>query len=298
MSLKQNKIIAERLREAAALLKLQRANRYRVAAYRKAADTLESLRQDIGLIFHTEGFEGLTMLPGIGPQIAAAIAEMIRTGQWTQLQRLRGKHDPEALFTQVPGVGEELARRLANDLHLDTLEALEMAAHDGRLMTVQGFGPRRIAIVRAALAEMLARRPGNLLRVEEPPVHVVLDVDREYREKAAANKLRVIAPRRFNPRNEAWLPILHTERGQWHFTALFSNTALAHNLGHTRDWVVLYFQSDSHLEGQRTVVTETRGSLTGERVVRGRESECVEYYELLGSETSNKESCSHSPTHA
>jgi putative hydrolase len=83
-----------------------------------------------------------------------------------------------------------------------------------------------------------------------------------------------IAPRRFNPTGEAWLPILHTERGDWRFTALFSNSALAHELGRVRDWVVIYFHQDSGPEGQRTVVTETRGPLAGRRVVRGRESEC------------------------
>ena len=59
--------------------------------------------QDVGLTFHTEGFEGLTKLHGVGPQIGAAIAEMIRTGPWEQLQRLRGKKDPDALFSRDRG---------------------------------------------------------------------------------------------------------------------------------------------------------------------------------------------------
>ena len=107
---------------------------------------------------------------------------------------------------------------------------------------------------------------------------MLLDVDRQYRKEADAGGLPMIAPRRFNPRGEAWLPVLHTERGKWHFTALFSNTARAHELGRTRDWVVIYFHSDSHPEGQRTLVTETRGALAGRRVVRGRESECRAQY--------------------
>jgi putative hydrolase len=107
-----------------------------------------------------------------------------------------------------------------------------------------------------------------------------LSVDREYREKAEAGKLRRIAPRRFNPDNIEWLPIFHTERGEWQFTALYSNTALAHELGRTQDWVVLYFHADSHVEDQRTVVTETQGPLKGRRVVRGRERECEDYYNL------------------
>ena len=55
--------------------------------------------------------------------------------------------------------------------------------------------------------------------------------------------------------------------------------ALAHELGTTRDWVVVYFHADAGGEGQRTVVTETRGVLAGRRVVRGREDECRAHYE-------------------
>jgi hypothetical protein len=151
-----------------------------------------------------------------------------------------------------------------------------MAAYDGRLERVTGFGPRRTQMVRAALAERLGRpRLRQMRQIKpRPPVSVLLDVDREYREKARSGELRRIAPKRFNPTGEAWLPILHTGRGRWEFTALYSNTPLAHELGRTKDWVVIYYRTESSPEGQCTVVTETRGPLTGWRVVRGREEEC------------------------
>ena len=109
---------------------------------------------------------------------------------------------------------------------------------------------------------------------ERPPVSLLLDVDREYREKAAAGALRTIAPKRFNPTGQAWLPILHTKRDRWDFTALYSNTALAHELSRTKDWVVIYCHTDSSPEGQCTIVTETHGPMAGRRIVRGREEEC------------------------
>ena len=135
------------------------------------------------------------------------------------------------------------------------------------------MGARRVEMIRSALAGMLGRRL-RAAPVTEPPVAVLLDVDEEYRRKAQAGRLARIAPHRFNPSGRRWLPVLHTERGGWHFTVLFSNTARAHGLGRTRDWVVVYFHPDAHAEGQRTVVTETWGRLAGRRVVRGRESEC------------------------
>jgi putative hydrolase len=271
-----NHQIAERLREAAELLEQQRANPFRMAAYRRAAETVAGLDEDVATLLEREGIEGLDALPGIGPVLAQAIAQMARTGRWAQLERLRGAVAPEQLFQSMPGVGPELARRLHEHLDVDTLEALELAAHDGRLEEVPGIGARRAAMLRASLAGMLARtRPARPIRTIEPGIDLLLDVDREYREEAERDALPKLAPRRFNPRGDAWLPILHTERDDWHFTALFSNTARAHELGRSRDWVVIYFHQNSGPEGQRTVVTEKRGPAAGSRVVRGREAECL-----------------------
>jgi DNA polymerase (family 10) len=273
---RSNARIAERLRQAAGLLAAQGANPFRAAAYRRAADALMSLEMDVAAIARAGGAAGLEAIPGIGRSIAGAIGEMLATGRWSFLESLKGAADPVALFRSVPGIGPELAGRIWTTLHLDSLETLEAAAHDGRLATVPGFGPRRAAMVRQALAEMLARlRPIQARPTEEPEVGLLLDVDQEYRDKAARGLLHKIAPKRFNPEREAWLPVLHTVRGPWHFTALYSNTALAHRLGRTGDWVVVFFSHDAEPEGRRTVVTETRGAARGRRVVRGRESECL-----------------------
>jgi hypothetical protein len=278
--------IAALLRQAAELLQAQGANPFRVGAYRKAADALLAYRGDVRALFERKGLAGLDELPGVGAGIAAAIAEMLRTGRWSQLERLRGSLDPVRLFQTVPGIGPGLALRLHDTLHVDTLEGLEAAAHDGRLDAVPGVGERRGAAIRAALAALLQRpRLRGATRraaAEEPAVEALLDVDREYRAKAERGVLPTIAPKRFNPEGKAWLPILHTNRGDWSFTALFSNTARAHELKRTHDWVVLYFYDGEHVEGQRTVVTEARGRLAGQRVVRGREAECEKHYGEAG----------------
>ena len=274
----ENQQIARQLREAADLLQAQGANPFRVGAYRRAAQSIAGLDRSVRQIFDAQGRSGLQAIAGIGSGISSAIAEMLITGGWSQLARLRGAAEPEALFRTVPGIGEELAHALHDELEVDTLEGLENAAHDGRLETVTGVGPRRAAAIRASLATMLGRRMARAPRAPSSPlpeVAMLLDVDREYRTKAAAGKLATLAPKRFNPRGEAWLPILHTRRGPWHFTALYSNTARAHELGKTHDWVVLYFYDGDHQERQCTVVTETRGSLAGSRVVRGLEAECA-----------------------
>jgi hypothetical protein len=282
----ENQLIAEQLREFAGLLQAQGANPFRVAAYRKAADAVQRCQQPVREMFERDGRDGLQRLSGVGPGIAGAIAEILITGRWSQLQRLRGSVEPETLLQSVPGIGPGLAHVIHDNLHVDTLEALEIAANDGRLQSVPGVGPRRAQMIRAALATLLGRRPVVVLRrgatAHEPPVATLLDIDREYRERAEAGALPTIAPRRFNPTGASWLPVLHATRDDWHFTALYSNTAQAHRLGRTRDWVVVYFYDKDHVEGQHTIVTESRGLLGGKRVVRGREADCREYY--LGSQ--------------
>lgn len=279
-----NATIAQALAEMALLLEAQEDNPFRVAAYRRASETVAQLGSSLREIHHSGGAAALDALPGIGQRIAAAIVELLETGHWQQLERLRGCSDPQALFRTIPGVGPDLARRLHEALGVDTLEALESAAQAGRLEAVDGIGPRRAAAIGAALMHMLdrrrKRRPGLFLGVAEPepPVALLLQVDREYRAAAEADKLPKIAPKRFNPENRSWLPVLHTEKSGWHFTALYSNTARAHELDRTHDWVVIFAEDEAHHERPYTVVTAGRGALVGQRVVRGREVECRQWY--------------------
>ena len=261
-------------RDFAGLLQLQDGNPFRINAYIRAAAMLETLDTDAREILQKDGIEGLKALPSIGQGLASSIEEIARTGRLSQLDRLHGTVDADQLFCSVPGIGPILSRTIHDALHIDTLEALELAAHDGRLEGVPGIGPRRAEAVRAGLARILQRMPDRSQSSPAlPPVSLLLDVDIEYRDKAARGELPKLAPRRFNPENRAWLPVLHTTRDSWHFSALFSNTARAHELGRTNDWVVIYFYDDDHREGQCTVVTETHGPLKGRRVIRGREDE-------------------------
>jgi len=276
--LAENRAIAAKLEEYAVLLEQQQADPFRIRAYDRAARVVAGLQRPMGEILAAEGRDGLIALPAIGPAIAGAIAQLAKTGRWPQLERLRGTLEPEALFRTLPGVGPNLARGLAEDMHLDTLEAVEAAASDGSLDTAKGWGRERVAMVRSAISERLGRTrlSARAEPLTRPNAEMILDVDREYRQEAAAGALRRIAPRRFNPTHEAWLPILHTERGGWSFTALFSNTGRAHELRRAGDWVVIYYHTDAAPEGQCTVVTETVGPMAGRRVIRGREAECRE----------------------
>ena len=275
-----NTVVAMKLQQMSDLLEQQGANPFRVSAYRRAGLTLLGLQRDVSAILEQQGLKGLVALPGVGKGIATAIAEIVATGRWAQLDRLRGTLDPAHLFQTVPGIGPSLAQRIHEELHIDTLEALESAAYDGRLSRIRGIGQRRVSMLQASLGAMLRRagRATDPVGDGGPDVSLLLRIDRLYLEQAAAGELPLIAPRRFNPEGSAWLPILHTDQEGWHFTAMFSNTARAHQLRRTRDWVVIYYYDEHHQEGQVTLVTETHGPLIGRRVVRGREQACRQSY--------------------
>jgi hypothetical protein len=214
---------------------------------------------------------------------------MIRGGRWPLLERLQGNDVAEQAFASVPNIGPKLAKRIHDELGIETLAELQAAAWDGSLNKMPGFGEKRIRAVRESLAARGRRsdstRQARLFQDEddltsEIPVAELLEIDDEYRFKASQNELPRIAPRRFNPAAETWLPILHIDRGQRHYTALFSNTEHAHAMGTTHDWVVIYLEDHNHRgqHGRWTVITSRFGKLRGRRIVRGRENECEEFY--------------------
>ena len=272
-----NNVVADRLDEIGDILEVQSANVFRVAAYRGAARTLRSLEQPVEEIVRTEGIDGLLKLPGIGQTLARFIHQLVITGRLPILDRLRGQSDPVALLQTIPGIGHVTAEKLYEQLGIESLEELEIAAYDGRLSKLR-LGGKRIKGIRDSLSARLGRvRSGKRWDGIEPAVREILDVDSEYRRRAEAGDLPKIAPRRFNPYHKRWLPILHTTRGERHYSAMFSNTPRAHQLNMTSDWVVIYLDGAGG-ERQWTVITAQYGPLQGRRIVRGRERECLRYY--------------------
>jgi putative hydrolase len=187
-----NQEIADSLREIATLLEEQGAGPFRVNAYQRAASTVVNLDEPISEIVEQKGLHGLIALPGIGEGIARSIYEYVAMGRMSRLESLRGGHDPVALFNQIPGVGSTLAHRIIDTLHIDSLEALEVAAYNRRLEKIPGFSTNKVAMVQAWLAQVLGRRrpePRAHEPVAEPPVSPLLQLDRLYREKAEAGEL-------------------------------------------------------------------------------------------------------------
>jgi hypothetical protein len=268
-----NAAIALTFERVAALLETQGASIHRVRAWRDGARAIREHRHDVRDVFRDHGRTGLEAIPHIGHKLASVLVELITTSQCSILDRLRG--ESVRVLERLPGLGPCLAQRVQRELGVTTLEELDAALRSGQLAELPGFGPRRIAMLRDVLT---ARLPPRTEDLPHPPLELLLDIDREYRYAAERHRLPTIAPKRFNPHGISWLPVMHVERDGWQLTAMFSNTGLAHQLGRTDDWVVIYFHDHGGADARATVVTERRGPLVGRRVVRGRETECDAYY--------------------
>ena len=119
--------VAQQLDRVGELLAMQQANPFRARAYHAAAETVRGLREPLSELIAREGEPGLLRLPHIGPSIARAIIELTRTGRLRMHDRLLGSMCPEDLLASVPGIGPALARRIHEQLHISTLEDLEIA---------------------------------------------------------------------------------------------------------------------------------------------------------------------------
>ena len=282
---RKNEDLYRLMLQIADLLQLQDADPFRISAFQKAAEQIAVLPFDLKKMARTKDAQALIALPTIGQTIANMIIEFSIRGTSSYLNRLQGEVSLEHLLDQIPGIGPTLSQRILRNIHASSLEELEVALKRGKLNHIPGFGEARLRLLSLALADLLRKKTSyeetktKSLNEERPSAGFLLELDAQYRRLVRENKLKKIAPKRFNPTHKAWLPIFHTQRSGWQFTLLFSNTALAHQLNRHKDWVIIYYHNRD-MEGQATIVTETRGKLKGKRVVRGREDECQKYYAL------------------
>lgn len=149
-----NEEIAEILDNVADLLETQDANPYRVRAYRRAVRTILDTESNLAEVADSPKWKRIDNLLHIGESIAESIKEVVNTGRLRLLERLESQVSPEDLFTNVPGIGDELAKCIHTKRNLDTLEGLELAAHHGiqadRVNTVSSC-PKVITPVRLFL---------------------------------------------------------------------------------------------------------------------------------------------------
>ncbi len=138
----KNREIAELFYEIADILEYQQVE-WKPRAYRKAAQMIENLGEDIENIYAREGKTGLTKIPGVGESIADHIAEYLETGRVEKFEKLKGKAPSgTAELMEIRGLGAKKMKKLADALGIRTLSDLKNAIAAHRLRRLDGFGEK------------------------------------------------------------------------------------------------------------------------------------------------------------
>ena len=170
-----NASIAQTMQNIGAMLEFKGENRFKIQSYRRAADTLLNMPEDI----RTPWREGrLEALPNVGEAIAAKIDELLRTGSLGFYERLRAEVPPGLLeLTAIPDIGPKTALILHANLGISSVAELEQALADGRVDTVPGFGPKSVQKLREGLAAAQKRSSDQrtLLAVARPLIRGLVD---------------------------------------------------------------------------------------------------------------------------
>jgi len=141
--------VARLLTEIGTLLELNGSDSFRTRAFASAARSLEGLDVDLVAL----ALDGrLTTLRGVGSGIEPVIREYLLTGRSTLREELEavtplGLHD----LMKVPGLGPKRIHRLYATLGVDSLDALENAAAEGRIAALPGFGPKTESRIREGI---------------------------------------------------------------------------------------------------------------------------------------------------
>ena len=133
-----NAQIAAALDELGDLYELDGAVSYRVIAYRNAAKAVRE--SSVSIIAMTR--EGrVTTVPGIGKTLEEKLRALDETGDIPALVKLRAKFPPGLIeVMHLPGFGPKRARKLFDELGVDSLDALRAAVEAGKIRELRGFG--------------------------------------------------------------------------------------------------------------------------------------------------------------
>lgn len=161
-----NSEIATIFDHVADLLEIEEANRFRVRAYRNAANTIRDLGRSLEDML--EQGEDLSELPDIGEDLADKIAEIVRTGRLPLLDEVSDEV-PEAMVeaTRIPGIGPKRARALFEALDISSVDDLKEAAEEGRIAAIEGFGEKTQARISKEMKQGLIEGERTRLDVAE-----------------------------------------------------------------------------------------------------------------------------------
>lgn len=164
-----NKIIASNLFEMADVLELKNPeDRFRINAYRQAGQKISALGGDITDIYRDGGTKALNNIPGVGDTIALAIEELIKTGRYSELEKLKKKVSlPQLEFSKIPSVGPKNATKLYKLTGAKTVKELAR-----KIKGKKELGPFKEKTLQNILrgVEIMGKRSGRILLGEAMPI--------------------------------------------------------------------------------------------------------------------------------
>jgi len=135
-----NKEVADLLMLVGDILQILEANRFRIIAFQNAAEAIKNYPQDINAIY-ADG--KLQEIAGVGKGIAGAVGELLREGIVVEFEELKRQVPPGVVaMMQVPDMGPKKARRLWQELSINSIDELKAAAEAGKLRELKGFGAK------------------------------------------------------------------------------------------------------------------------------------------------------------
>ena len=152
-----NQRLAALFRSMADLLSAQRANPYRVRAYRRAADALLALKEDVAAVAQRQGLEEID---GIGEDLSKKIEEFLETGTIRAYEELKTPLPAEVKnWATLPGLSDSLVTYLYFRLGIRTLKDLEQLIQSHLLRTLPSFAGSEDRLLQAVQQRMQSHEP-------------------------------------------------------------------------------------------------------------------------------------------
>ena len=152
-----NQRLAALFRSMADLLSAQRANPYRVGAYRRAADALLALEEDVAAVAQRQGLEEID---GIGADLSKKIEEFLETGTIRAYEELKTPLPAEVKnWATLPGLSDSLVTYLYFRLGIRTLKDLEQLIQSHLFRTLPSFAGSEERLLQAVQQRQQEHEP-------------------------------------------------------------------------------------------------------------------------------------------
>jgi DNA polymerase (family 10) len=156
-----NQQVAKLFADIGDLLEIKGENRFKIIAYRNAADHIENLSFDLFDYWQSEA--DLRQIEGIGQAISEKISELFSTGQLGFWQKLSTELPPSLVeVLAIPDVGPKLAKAMWEELGIATVAALKAAAQQGQIQKLPRMGAKSEARILANLEALAKRETGRV----------------------------------------------------------------------------------------------------------------------------------------